>query len=207
MSGKHDGVAVAVEPPHELPQPLAHLDVDARGRLVEHDHGRLVHQRLGDQHPPLHAARKRAHVDVGLGGEIEVMHHLVDPGVVRANAVIPGLQAQRLAHAEKGIEHQLLGHHAEHAAREPVLRHDVGAHHLHAARIGARQPGDQVDEGGLAGAVRAEQAEEFALLDAEAYPGERAQRAVALFEVPDFYCVQGCDAVPVPCSGSMLSTP
>ena len=57
----------------ELPQPLAQLDVDAGGRLVEHDHRRPVHQRLRHQHAPLHAAGERAHVGVGLGREVEVM--------------------------------------------------------------------------------------------------------------------------------------
>jgi hypothetical protein len=47
--------------------------------LVEHDHRRLVHQRLPDQHAPLHAAGQRAHVGVGLDVEIEVMQDLVDP--------------------------------------------------------------------------------------------------------------------------------
>ena len=106
---------------HELPQPLAQLDVDARGRLVEHDHRRLVHQRLRHQHAALHAAGERAHVGVGLGGEVEVVHHLVDPGVVAADAEVARLDAQRLAHREERIEHQLLRHDAEHAARAPVV--------------------------------------------------------------------------------------
>ena len=86
VGGEHDGVAVAVEPADELPQPLAQLDVDAGGRLVEHDHRRPVHQRLRDQHPALHAARERAHVGVGLRREVEVVHHLVDPVAVRRAA-------------------------------------------------------------------------------------------------------------------------
>ena len=46
MRGEDDAVAVAVHAAHELPQAMAQLDVDARGRLVQHDHWRLVHQRL-----------------------------------------------------------------------------------------------------------------------------------------------------------------
>jgi len=79
------------------------------------------------------------------------------------------------------------------------LRDDVGAHHAHAARVGAREPGDEVDERGLAGAVRAEQPEELAALDRQADAVERAQAAIALLDLPDFYCVQWV--------GSRLCTP
>ena len=155
---------------------LAQLHVDAGGGLVEHDHRRLVHQRLRHQHAPLHAAGERAHVGVGLGGEVEVLQHLVDPGVVAAQAEVARLDAQRLAHGEERVEHQLLRHHAEHAARAAVVG-DARRAPMHATPpgVGARQAGDDVDQRGLAGAVRAEQAEELALLDGEAHAGERAQ--------------------------------
>ena len=66
MRREDDRVAVAVQLADERPQALPQLDVDAGGGLVEHDHRRLVHERLADQHAPLHAARQRAHVGVGL---------------------------------------------------------------------------------------------------------------------------------------------
>ena len=67
MGGEHDAVPVAIQAPHELPQTLPQLDIDARGRLIEHDHRRLVNQRLRDEDAALHAAGKRAHVGVRLG--------------------------------------------------------------------------------------------------------------------------------------------
>ena len=82
MRGQDDRVTVGVELADEGPQVLPQLDVDARGRLVEHDHRRPVHQRLRDQHATLHAAGQRAHVGVGLRGEVEVVQDLVDPVVV-----------------------------------------------------------------------------------------------------------------------------
>ena len=119
-----------------------------------------------------------------------MVHHLVDPRIVAPQAVIARLQAQRLAHREERVEHQLLRHHAEHAARAAVVGPHVGAHHARRSGIGARETGDHVDEGGLAGAVRAQQAEELAFLDLEAHAGQRTQRAVALLDVPDFYGFQ-----------------
>ena len=186
VRGEHDGVAVAVQAADELPQPLAQADVHPGGRLVQHDHRRPVHQRLRDQHAALHAARQRAHVGIGLRRQVEVVHDLVDPGVVAAQPEVARLDAQRLAHAEERVEHQFLRHHAEHAPRPPVVGDDIGAHHAHLARACARQAGDDADQGGLAGAVRPEQAEELALGDGKAHPGERLQRAVALLDVQGF---------------------
>jgi hypothetical protein len=100
----------------ELPQSLAQLDVDAGGGLVQHDDLRLVHQRLRHQHAALHAARELAHVGIGLVGQAQADKQFVDPVVVVFDAEIAGLDAQRLAHGEEGVEHQLLRHHAELAA-------------------------------------------------------------------------------------------
>jgi hypothetical protein len=63
----------------------------------------------------------------------------------------------------------------------PVVGAHICAHDARAAGVGARKAGDDVDQGGLAGAVRTEQAEELALLD-----GERPQLAVVLFNAGDF---------------------
>ena len=116
-----DRVAVAIELADERPQALPQLDVHARRRLVQHDHRRLVHERLADEHAALHAAGERAHVGVGLRREIEVVQDLVDPRAVVADAEIAGLDRERLAHGEERIEHELLRHDAERAARVAVV--------------------------------------------------------------------------------------
>ena len=138
MRGQDDRVAVVVELADERPQALPQPDVDAGGRLVEHDHRRLVHQRLADQHPPLHPARQRAHVGVGLGREVEVVQDFVDPRAVVADAEIPGLDLERLARREERVEHQLLRHDAEQAPRVAVVGDDVVAEDARACRVSAR---------------------------------------------------------------------
>ena len=45
-----------VEAGNELPQGLAQFYIDTGRRLIEHDDGRLVHQRLRHQDPALHTA-------------------------------------------------------------------------------------------------------------------------------------------------------
>ena len=56
-----------------------------------------------------------------LSARPRLVQQLVDPGVVVAHAEVAALDAQRLAHAEERIEHQLLRHDAERAARLRVV--------------------------------------------------------------------------------------
>jgi hypothetical protein len=102
---------------------------------------------------------------------------LVDPGVVALHAEVAALDAQRLAHAEEGVEHQLLRHDAQRAARRGVVGHHVVAHHVARPLGGAGQAGQDRDERGLAGAVGAQQAEELAGLDVEAHAVQRLEGA------------------------------
>ncbi|MNT03907.1 hypothetical protein D3C72_1384640 [compost metagenome] len=186
VRGQDDRVTFLVQARDELPERLAQLHVHAGGRLIEHDHGRPVHQRLRHQHAPLHAAGQLAHVGVRLAGEVQVGHDFVDPVVVARQAEIARLQPQRLPNREKRIENQFLGHHAEHAARHAVVVHHIVPEHAHAARIGAVQAREDRDQRGLAGTVGTEQAEELAALDGETDTLERLQVAVALADIGNF---------------------
>ncbi len=68
------------------------------------------------------------------------------------------------------------------------LADDIVAANGNAAAIGAGESGEDADQRGLAaGAVRAEQAEELAILHREAYAFERLKILVALLDVSDFY--------------------
>ncbi len=185
MGGQHHRVALLVEARDELPQGLAQFDVDPGGRLVEHDHGRFVDQGLGHQHAPLHAAGEGAHIHVRLVGQVEVFHHLVDPLVVVFQAEVARLQAQGFAHREEGVEHQLLRHHAELAARLAEVAGHVVAVDRHAARIGPDQAGDDGDQRGLAGTVRPEQAEELAFFNAQGNAAQGLQGLVAFLDIGD----------------------
>jgi hypothetical protein len=79
-----------------------------------------------------------------------------------------------------------LRHDAEHATRATIAGAHIGAHHAGGPGIGTHEAGNNVDERGLAGAVRAKQAEKLAFFDFQADAGQRAQRAVALFNLPYF---------------------
>ena len=96
-----------------------------------------------------------AHVGVRLVRQIQPLDDLVDPGIVVAQTEVARLDAQGLAHGEERIEHQFLRHHAERAPRDAVVGHHVVAHDTQRAAVGARQAGQDADQRGLAGAVRA----------------------------------------------------
>ena len=166
-----------------LPQRLAQLDVNPGGRLIEHDDRRLVYQRLRHQHAALHAAGQRAHIGVGLVGQVEVVHHLVDPGIVVFQAKVTGLQAQRFAHGEERVEHQFLRHHAQLLARGAEIADHIVAVDLDRAGVRPDQAGDDGNQGGLAGAIRPEQAEEFAFFNAEGHAAQCLERLVALLDI------------------------
>ena len=67
----------------------------------------------------------------------------------------------------------------------------VEPEHADRARVRRPQPADGLDRGGLAGAVRAEDGEDLALLDREGHAVDRRVVAVALDEVGDFDDVHG----------------
>jgi hypothetical protein len=68
-------------------------------------------------------------LEVALSRSPEAGQEFVDPCVVVLHAEVAGLDAQRLAHREERIEHELLRHHAQLAARLGVLHlHVVPAH-------------------------------------------------------------------------------
>ncbi len=159
MGGQHDGDAAGVQLLHPLPKLAAQLDVDAGGGLVEDQHRRLVHHGLGHHQAALHAAGQLAHIGVGLVGQAQAGQDLVGLPVGLLHAVEAGLHLQRLARGEEHVADDLLRHHADGRAGGAGVLVDVDVPDLHLARGLVHQPGQDVDEGGLARPVRAQQAE------------------------------------------------
>ena len=177
VGGEQDGDALAVEAHHIVPELAAQLDVDAGGGLVEDQHRRVVHHRLGHHQPPLHAARERAHVGVGLVRQAERGEQLVGDALGPRHAVHAGLHVQRLARGEEDVGGDLLRHHADGGARVAGPLVDVAAPDGDRARGLLGQAREDVDEGRLAGAVGAEQAEDRAARDLQVDALQRVHRA------------------------------
>ena len=117
VRGEHDRRAFGAQLAHVGPQILAQRDVDAGGRLVEERDARAMHERLGDEQAPPHAARQLARGDVGLVRQRHRRQQLVDARLRRRHAEVAHLEAQHLARREEGIEVDLLRHQPDDAPR------------------------------------------------------------------------------------------
>ncbi len=177
MGGEDDGDAAFAQAPHHLPHVAAKLDVDAGGGFVQEQDLRLVAERLGDHHPPLHAAGERRDLGVLLVPQGQVAQHLFHVGVVgrlpeQAAAVIDGRPD-----GFEGVGRQLLGHQADLGPRRPVVLDHVVAIRQHTAIGGAHQAAGYADQGRLARAVGAEQGEDLPLPDDQVDALERLETA------------------------------
>ena len=76
-----------------VPELEPQLDVDAGGRLVEDQQPRPVHQRPGQDQPPLHPAREGAGALVALLGQREGLEQLL--GALAALALAASRSSRR----------------------------------------------------------------------------------------------------------------
>ena len=74
----------------------------------------------------------------------------------------PGMEQEIAGHREFEIERRLLKHDAEHGQGRHRIAQHIVPHDLDAAGIGHEQPGQKLEQRGLAGAVGAEQRDELA---------------------------------------------
>ena len=114
-----------------------------------------------------------------------MMNYLINPVAIVFNPKISGLNGERLANREKRIEHQFLRHYAERTPRFAVLSCDVKTHYRKLAVVGARQPGENIDESGFAGAVGSQERKELALCNLQTYVPQRLNRAKAFMHFSD----------------------
>ena len=178
MRGQDDGDAGGAERAHHLPHVLAQFDVDAGGRLVQEQNLRLVRQRLGDQHAPLHAAGQRHDLLILLVPERDVLQHLLDEGRIVRLAEQPAAEGAGRPHRLEGVGVKLLRHKPDHGARGAVVADVVVAVHRHGAAGRIGDAADDVDQRGLAGAVRPEQRENLAAPDLQVDAFQRLETRV-----------------------------
>src|SRR5471032_2347437 len=198
------GLAFVLDLDQQLAQRQLFGGVHAGGRLVERQQLRIGGQRAGDFQAELIAIRQETRGALGELADADEVQQLLG-----ALADRRFFQARGLV-AEHGAEHALMGAHvaADHdvfqrrhlAEQTDVLEGagDAGLGHfmrrgrrirlagqLESARVRLIQAGDDVEEGGLAGAVRPDQAVDLALHDLDADIGQRLQAAEALVDAGD----------------------
>src|SRR5262249_49018827 len=143
--------------------------IDARRRLVEEQHARLVHDRGAERHALLPAARQAACELAAPALEAGGLQHPLlagRPPLPRA-LVDAGKEIEVLVDREIVVERKLLGHVAE--LLPDVLRTQLAdlACQSHLARAGRQQATEHLDRGGLARTVGAEQSEDLAVAHLE----------------------------------------
>jgi hypothetical protein len=178
VRGEQDGQPVAGHSPDLRPQLGPGLRVEPGGRLVEEQHVRSVDQTERDVEPALHTAGVGADRTVRGLGKIEPVeqldHPLLEPAATQS--VQPALQHEVVPAGGQRVGAGVLGDHSD-PPPDPVrvAEHVVAVDHGPAG-VRPGQRGQDLDSGGLAGAVRAEQAEHLAGADLD---GEAVERGDA----------------------------
>ena len=172
----------------QLAQQLAQLDagprVEARRRLVEQQHARVVDQRVREAQPLLHAARQALHVGVALGAEVHEVEQVADhpPPAVGRDAVAAGEEVQVLPDLHVVVDPERVRHEAEDATDVVGVPAHARTRRSRRPRVGHEQRRQDPQRRGLAGAVGADQAEDLALADVEVEAGDGERAVVALDE-------------------------
>ena len=137
------------------------LRVEADRRLVEEQHPRRVQQTAGDLQAALHAAGVGGHRAPPAIPEPDHLEHLAQPRPERrlGHAVQVGVEAQVLLPRQVVVQRGVLEHQADVAAHGVPFGGDVVTRDPGGARSRVRQGAQDLDRGGLARPVRAEEAE------------------------------------------------
>ena len=184
---------------HHVENEMAFRGRHARRRLVEQQHARALRQRDRDLHQTLAAIGQFAHQlerVVDQPQRVEMIERLVDHRALGAGGA-PEIVAVAVALADGHAE---IFQHRQPAeqlidlegARQPAPRPlglrrfgDVLAIEQHTARRRLERAGDQIDQRGLAGAVRADERTPRAALQSEVDIARHLQRAEAAIESLD----------------------
>ena len=155
--------------------------VEPVDRLVEDQQLGVAQQAARDAEPLAHAERVAPDAVVGARREPDALERAGDAAVGAAVAR-GGVHVQVLAARQVGVEARLLDDRADAGERGGPLGRQVVAEQAHAAggRLGEAE--QQADEGGLAGAVGAEEAERGAARHRQVDRLQRRARPEALAE-------------------------
>ena len=140
------------------------MRVEADGRLVHDDDGRLGEDGLGDADPLAVAFGELADDLVANALEVAELEHLINARAEHAalDLLQPPAEIEVFRHPHVLGQRIVLGHVADLALDLVGLRRDGHAADADAPGRGRQVAGEDAHRGGLAGAVGAEEAENFA---------------------------------------------
>ena len=155
VAGQQHGAAAVGVALEQATHPADAGRVEAVGRLVEDQHGRVAEQGVGDAEPLLHAERVVAQPALRLGlVEGDQVEHLVDAGVGQAHGL--GADGEDLAAGAAGVLGRGVEQYADVPARVGDVVVEVASDRDPAVR-GWGEPDHDAHRGRLAGTVGAEE--------------------------------------------------
>ena len=174
--------------------------VDAGEWFVEEDDPRLGDQAAGDLEPPLLAPRDVVCLRAADLHDVELLEEFLAPlsPDLRGHADQFHDRQEVLLDGELAKHTLLLGEVAHAAVAGPLVHRPVGdllVVEEHTARVGDHDPAGHAEAGGLAGAVGAEQADDFAGLDVEVDTVDNAAATVVFDEAFDAQKRHPCHSV------------
>src|SRR5882724_4150530 len=173
---QHDGdPLLAPEPGDVRADAHRHVRVEAERRLVEEEELGVVHERLRERDPLLEPGRQIAVRNPAVWPELAYLDEPVDarPERAAAQAVEPPVEGDDLADPQAPEERRPAARHVEPASQQGRVADDVVAEHRDGAAIGREQGGENREQRRLAGAIRAEEAEDRATLHRQRDPAQR----------------------------------
>ena len=181
VGGVDDGEAFAVEAFEVFEEGVAGLGIDADGGFVAEEEFGAVEEGGDEVEAAGHAAGKVFHGLAAAVGELDGFEGGVDAGaeVGAAEAVEFAEDAEVLVGREIGVEGDVLRDEAEGEAGGGMGGGEGLAVEGEGAGVGGAEAGDQGHGGGLAGAVGAEESEEFAAGEVEGDAVEGGEGPVA----------------------------
>ncbi len=159
MGDHDDRTAVVGQLAQRLHDVLVHARVEPGGGLVQVEQGGFGQQLERDAGALALPTRQPGHLGAGVLGEPELHEDLVHPGAafllgrVRREPQL-GAELEGPPHGQGGVEQVLLGHVTDAAAQLVVLGVHVPTGVAHLALVGRAEPGEGVEQGGLARATR-----------------------------------------------------
>ncbi len=164
MRGHHDDVAGVAERPQALNQNLRRIIVKSGEWFVEQDQARVMQERTLKRQALSKPARKRPGTVIRAVGQARARQRIGHPDLEPVEPVQPPEEAQVLARSQVAIEIQIVAEDTDlPPERIARLSHRVCAI-PHPSATGSQESGEDGNERGLTGAIRAEQTEDFALL-------------------------------------------
>ena len=176
------GLAELAEPGDDLPGGPAGRRVEAGGRLVQEDDVGVADQRQGDVEAAALAAGQLGGEGVGLVGQADQGDGVVD---VARRPVVAGVELQALAHRQPGSGSDSCRTTPTRSRQAPPALAGSTPRHVTSPSVRVPEAFEDLDGGGLAGAVGAEEGEDLAAVHLEVDAADRFVGAVALDEPAD----------------------